>query len=1040
MANKFTRTIDSTLLKNKIDMLYRTLQNALSDPSISTREQLVAIAANMITSFYKDLAGPLFQPRLIQAGDPPDPDDFNANLQAVLDDLNIIFAELENVEGIILENFNYFVSESNRLNRKTKSVASKLGDLVLFSKNVLKNSLFFTDSFNNINRIDFNSNLLNSTQCEINQSEGIITLPVIRTPDSIIKADEDPAINTNSNGTPGNNFELGQALNNDIKAVLDNNADTWFEYERVLPIDADDQVPLVLDLTINLGESKILNFVRINPNNFGTRTQVEIDTIETSIDGTSFVSIKDEIPIPGFIVEDEENIFALSPSTSKFAGQGLFTFTPRQAKYIHIVLRQRSPYIIESATGKRLRYAIGIRDINLEAQVYESRGEIISTEFSAAEEIRKILVDTSQSPSEESELASITHQISPDNGITWHDIRSAEFTGFSDVVNAVPEILNFNTNLDGDVSTADPVLRVRYRAILERFPEAFQPENSSSLRKNIGFTTELHQVPDTSPFTITLSKTPVKGTVKVIDPQLGSRGIDNYNYEFAIGNAGEQIHELPFTDVQPDLVKTLVSDTYFVEESNPEIILVNGREWSKNRISLGNPVDKIYEIDYARGTIRFGDGLSGQAATTGAIISIRLTPERALLEPTPEGRRYKLQFPTNGDKKTITIQKFDDIRSQSEPLEKSVKKFRLLQDDLIVDSESFLPSTQTIFTDKKTFLDGVLELSNTGDYSIDYETGTLYSFSRTSSTSDIAIVYNFDPIVELLETEWDFEEETVLKDTIIISDDAFSTIEVSDEAIPAGVQKFSLSKFNIERGTVRFTVPSGVSTPFGTEVDFIDGRTEILGLVEATERIDPSSTAGTGLNTFVLSLEPVGQSIAPITFSNTDAFTTLVAGVPSSDGEYRITGSTVEVFLDSPETKPGFVTYFYLDPTVDSTGLYSIDYLIGNVYTNDVVPSGITLDFEFAKFLVKYPIARAVPEEDFQVNEEDATVTLSDREILKRSQISSAVDKAVLTRDTYQILYNFVDENREDLTALEPHFSPILKEYALRVLTKGNLI
>jgi hypothetical protein len=42
-------------------------------------------------------------------------------------------------------------------------------------------------------------------------------------------------------------------------------------------------------MTVNLGDKKVINFIRLNPNNFGTKTQVKIENIETSIDGKRFI-------------------------------------------------------------------------------------------------------------------------------------------------------------------------------------------------------------------------------------------------------------------------------------------------------------------------------------------------------------------------------------------------------------------------------------------------------------------------------------------------------------------------------------------------------------------------------------------------------------------------------------------------------------------------------------------------------------------------------------------------------------------------------
>ncbi len=99
----------------------------------------------------------------------------------------------------------------------------------------------------------------------------------------------------------------------------------------------------------------------------------------------------------------------------------------------------------------------------------------------------------------------------------------------------------------------------------------------------------------------------------------------------------------------------------------------------------------------------------------------------------------------------------------------------------------------------------------------------------------------------------------------------------------------------------------------------------------------------------------------------------------------------------------------------------------------------ITAEYQYSKFTISYPISREVPTDDFTVDEEAGIITLSDREIVRKMQIPTGPTRSLATRNTYQILYNFVDENRDNVQDLEPHFSPILKDYTLKVLTKGRI-
>ena len=1044
--NKFTRTVDSTVIKNKLDALSRILQESNANPDLATFESILAEAVRALSLFYKDISSPTFDPKTILPGDQPNPEDYNENLQEILDDLTIIFKELENVESLVLENFNYFVSESNRLNRKMKSVASKLGDFILFSTNASKDLIFYTDSFNNLDRVDLNSALLNSTQAEVSQAEGIVTLPVERSPESLIKIEEEPVINDNSNGAPGNNFEVGAPINNDLLDMLDNNPDTWFEYERVITARQDNGTPLVLDITLNLGEPKLINFIRVNPNNFGTRTQIEIETIETSTDGTTFINIKDEVPIPGFQAVDEPNIFTLAPATSKFSGQGLYSFTPRTAKYIHIVFTQSTPYVINTLNGDRLRYAIGIRDIEVQAVRYKDEGTFISQPFNSTDEIRKILLTTGQNPTEESELVSITHEISPDNGITWHEIRPKEFTGISDEVNEVPEILDFNSGLDGSIATDAPVNSIRYRATLKRNTEAFQ-EGASNLKQRTRFTTELHQVPSTSPFNIELENPPVKGTVCLVDPHFGSRGIDDLRYEFATGNTSVQIHRIPFTKIPLDKEKvTLAGGVLAVREVSPLELYINGEKWtqvSQGGLAEATARDKFFEVDHQRGIIRTGDGRNGKAPVDGGIVALGLTPERLFPSPTDEGHNAILGFPTNNDTQSATIKRFETLKEANETLDKSVTRFQLAHTNIVEGSVRFTTSTST-FTNEVTseFL-----VDSAGDYYIDYESGEMISFTASDSNTDTGISYTYQPITLLTEGEWYYKEDSSCTTAeLVIRDSAWLTIPVTDEVIPTGVKKFSLEHFNVAKGSLTFVVPSGATDPFVEEVEFVDGRTEILGLLEATEPVPGGILTSSGIHEFTLSLVAADLSVHPVIFSNKDVFVEDVTGVkasPTDVGEYLIAGDsrTVRVHLADSVSKPGTVTYFYEDPTRSPSGTYSVNYPLGDVYTFDTITdSGILANYQYAHYEITYPISRLVPISDYTVDDEEGVIRIGDREILRRSQIPVSSRNTLGTRNTYQVLYNYVDESRSNIDDLEPHFSPVLKDYTLKILTKGRIL
>jgi hypothetical protein len=1008
-------------------------------------EAVVSEAVKILSQFYKDLAAPSFDPPEVFAGTEPDPDEFNNNFQMVIDDLTVCFKEFENLEGVVLGNFNYMVSRLNRLNRRLKSVSSQLGDFVLFSNLATKDALFFSDSFNSLERVEANSPLLNVDQAEINQAEGIVTLPIDYTAEIPINVTEIPVINSNSNGTVGNNEEADKELHGTIADILDNNADTWFEYERVLV--EDDGEALVLDFTINLGTNQVVNFIRINPNNFGTRTQVEILTIETSVDGEEFVNIKDDIPVADFTAEDNDTIFVLAPSTSKFAGQGLYTFTPRKAKYVHLVLRQTTPHLITTSDNiQKFRYAIGVRDVEVRALPYKSEGQIVSTNYSTASDIRKVVLESNQFPSSDivSKLAAVVHSVSPDNGVSWHQIRPKVSAGVANVAQDIPELLDFNGIGPGSVATSNPVRTLRYRATLGRNTDAFD-DSAEELAQVVERTTELHQPPATTPFAITLQNAPLEETLRLIDPAFGSRGNDEVRYNIATGSADKKRVRLPFSPLQKDYGKSGSDGNYQLEEVDPQEIFVDGELWSRDLVASGVDVsgggDTHYSLDFEEGILETGDGTVGKAPAVGATISMALAEER--LFPSRGDLHFAtLQYPTSNDKKQVEISVVQPVEKTAIVLKKNAKRHVLLPYMELVPEPVF--SDTTNFSTRVPFINGETELTAPGEYSINETHGIVYSFRRSSAASDTTVIFYYTPRKILGESDWDFvEEETSTVSKISISNDVYETFPADAHSVPAGVKYFNLSQLAVVKGTVEFTsVGSGV---LDTEVNYVDGRTELLGVIHVAEELEAIDVAGAGVVTIPFKLKITSATDFAVNFSDSSVFATDVSpGTPSSAGEYAIdrsagTTGQITVYVDDDVSDPGSVDYYYVDPQADLTGRYSINYDLGEVFLHDAT-SGGSVDFEYTDFRAKYNIARLVSSEDWEYNADKNQIVIKDREILRNKRTPQTLGDDETFSQFYQVVYKYVKQARPDITELEPFYSPVLKDYALKIITKDNLV
>jgi hypothetical protein len=1056
-SNKHLVQDTSQLLRTKLDKLSTQLQGSLLSESISTQEGYILEVTRTLRELYKSLNEPQMDKAEILVDSSPDMDEWNTLWNQLLDDLTTIFTELENLETLTVANFNFVTTESNRLTTRLKSVSSKVGDYILYSLNPNKDALFFVDSFNDLSKIEVNSSLLNTEQCEVNQEEGIVTLPIDVEKESVIRVTEAAIINPNSNGVVGNNQELGMAHNGDISVILDNNPDTWFEYEKVVTRASSDRDPLLLDLTINLGSEKVINHIRVNPNNFGTKTIIEIEEIETSIDGQAYTSIKDDIPIAGFTTEDEENIFVLAPSTSKYAGQGIYTFTPRKVKYIHCVFKQPEAYNITTTAGTRLRYAIGLRDITINALHYREKGEIVSSAFEAGDEIRKVLLETNQNPSQLSELASITYLISHDNGGTWNQIQPKGIDPEPGVV-SVPEVLEYNSVDPDSIDTSVPVQSLRLKAVLVRDNEAFL-EGSSTLKKTVEIRSELHSVPEESPFTFFLERPPVDNTVIVVDPLFGSRGMEDSPH--ILGHAHDRLDmklfRLPFEDIPRPVEKIITSGTEPIKYDVEPVaaadwvhVEVGGEEWSHATQPLSqytadwenNNVAKVFVFNPNEGTLEFGNNLTTLAPAENAPITLWFEAERLFPSADEDKHLARLDFPTGSNKEDFTIKRYDKIEQYAEVLPRKATVIRLQNQNL-----TDISHIQTVLgpPDQKTFVNGRDELSGSSDWSIDVEKGIIYLKSPTSDQTDSSIAYWYQPIHTLTSDEWDWGETALLRDSVMIKEAAWRTIPVEDESVRmvTGARVLDLSQLSVVKGTLATELEGNEGdddNPFLKEVTFVDGVTELGGSIKkATEQI-PSFTSG--LNSFTTRESITSTTTYAVSFSNTSVFQTDVSpATPSVDGEYKVDRSTnqIQIYVTDSTDSAGTVTYFYEDTNFSDEGLFSVNYPLGKIYTQRSMSSSWTLvvNFEYVDFRAEYRIARLLDANDYEVDITNQSVTVKDRETFR--QLLTPKTGLYGRNNYYLVNYNYVKETRENIEDLQELFSPIIKDFSLRVLTKSRI-
>lgn len=1087
MSNRNLIPIKTSIFRNKLAKILEQLQKDKDKVPQQTKEAIVAEAVRLLSIFYRTIDGAQFRPVIVVPGTKPEVEDYNAAFETIKDDIDILFAELENLEAVVVEQFNLITAQTNRINSRVKRLSSRITDFTLYSKLPIKNSLFFTDSFADASKIESASPLLNAAECDINQAEGIITLPVNQDNTVTVSVSLAPVINSNSNGRAGNNEEVGAfQLNNTISTVLDNNPDTWFEYERV--VREDDGVALILDFTINMNEEQIINFIRINPNNFGTKTEVEISDIATSVDGLVYTSIKDEIPIAGFLVEDEANVFKLAPSTSKFAGQGLFTFTPRFAKYVKIILRQISPYLIDTVQGQQFRYAIGIRDVEIKRLAFESTGELVSSTYDVGSEIKKVALRANQIPLDGSELADVIHQVSFDNGNSWIDIQPLEDNGVLNLPTAADEIINVNTEDENAVKTATPVTSLRYKAILARKDDNFN-ESSTTFAEEVVDTAELKSIPLIEPWSLTLDNRPVVGSVALLDTNFGSRGNPSVKYIVGQGTGTAVNFKLPWDNLQLDLSKDLNNKIQF---NSIMRVFVGGEEWTRiDDLSNAGPESKVYALQpetlfdtdqdavvfvtiggdltitpngrFSEPIIRqsrgvppgsinlfFGNGTHGKAPEQGAFIELLFTDER-LFPISKSSHTSSIKFPTSIDKSTVSIYRKGLILQNTMEIGKETNVHHLAHRNVIIDATHPIRFTNpdAVFQTQKSFRNGLAspagELTAPGDYSVDKDRGIVYSFTRTDDTPG-TVTYFYQEQAGLASTDWDWGDQDPVHHSVTIKDSAWVPNKVVGHVVASGLKKINLANLSIIEGSVQFVGTDAFTennNPFVEEVPFLNGVNELSTVIKTEQQLPILS--GPTVATFVTSVKMHTSTLLDVSFSNTSIFTTQVNTLidVNGTGKYFVDriNSTVYVWTGGETfTEPGKMVYYTEDPSKIETGSYSIDYEWGEIHLQRGVPSDtVTINYEYADYYARYNVARAVPKTDWTLDPSTKVITISANETANRARIPNIAGNNNVRPSTYQVNYKYINQSRRNVADLKDFFSPVLKDYVLQVVTSDLL-
>ena len=800
MSNKVSSKSVSRLLDNKLAIILNQLKVDLQNNNTAEKEEILMRLTKIINKFYKTLTSPLLRTETFRQGTFADLNDLNERFIEIEQDIQILYKELNSLESFLVSNYNSLSTQATALRGRLRRAASKLGDFRLYAKDNLGGALYFTDTFQSTEKIDYNKEKYEQAVASIDIMAGNILLPINSAKSEKYDIAE-ISIGSGSNGVIGNNQELGALYRGNLKSISDSNADTWFEYEKVSP--SSSILPLILELKFKLEKEAVVNVLSFSTTAFATRSYPKITKLEISKDGKTYTDLMDKIDLASFLDKENTKAILLNPSAGKFSGISRVKIPPSKARYIKVVIQQDDSYLIKTSSGIKYRKAIGIRDVDISGEQYYAKGEIVSAPYTAPSEIKKVSLLTKED--NVNNLTNIKHYVSIDEGQNWHQIQSQ--TKFS---NEVKEVLSFNLEGVDSIVTSSPSASIRYKAILER-------ENQGNITEMLSEKKEEKQSDfiriDAGTKTITLTKTPVKDSVKIKNISYGSVG-GNQTFLFGSNTLLERdgflYAHLPLNPFFQNSIK-----------KDHEIIIVDKEPWERvDDISIYNPTDTVYEFDYINNIIKFGNNINGKKPEKN--ISLKLKRESVTISA-DKPRVVELTYDFDGVKESTSIyQLLDEKEKINHLLPKKAKILRLNQTDVI--NISIVSDQEDVLLNEKNFINGSSELQQNGDYSIDRVNGIVYTYKETDYRSDLIINYTYYPRKNI-------EDFKIQDGKIIINEADFVTTSKSKTInIPSPVKSIEVEK-NIEPKSIKILTLNNL---LKTEVLFKgDGSEFDIGLSPA---------------------------------------------------------------------------------------------------------------------------------------------------------------------------------------------------------------
>lgn len=484
MENEYNLNIKSEILERQADFLFARAYQLLGEAA--TEEATAAIVAETIQRYYTQLGKPLTLTRTAEPGHLPFIEEYNDTIEEMAEDISILFSETEKIGDHLGEYFNYAQSEKMRIRSRIQTLGGLTNDLNLIANDTAENGMYFRNSFNDTSGIAYD--LIMGEAAQVATMEGIVTLArsetMNRSPKARVKTIQGNGEAgtyhlmrnlrvTKEDGTIAINgaYVSDQTPNDQVSEILDGRPDTIFEYQMVNANEDDirniakgydfgwakgakEGDRLRVKFVIELEEAESINWINLNPYHPPlSKGRVTVYSIRTSEDGFEYLPLYEG---GSYVINSEINstpqsyradaLFDGSNSftESKFAGQGVWAFPSRKAKYVEVVMDQHESYeeqightyynkIKRDANGNTVgkpvriresevpttiqgspvgkytldreteiekgiegfpgwRYVIGLRDINVMSYQFKEKSELVFEQHETEEPIQTIML------------------------------------------------------------------------------------------------------------------------------------------------------------------------------------------------------------------------------------------------------------------------------------------------------------------------------------------------------------------------------------------------------------------------------------------------------------------------------------------------------------------------------------------------------------------------------------------------------------------------------------------------------------------------